>query len=126
MGAKNFPTPIGQQGVVWRNELQGFSQKIEKCWQNGGGDGGGGGGNGPKTISAPVTRGDLINYLIKKSVGQCDSVASLVGHGCTAFVWLKDLPDWITSNQAGVLYCCKQNRRLCYFNENVLPKDYET
>ena len=67
MGAKFFPTPIGQPCVVWRNWLQGFSQKIEKCWQNGGGGDGrdgedGGGGNGPKTISPPVTRGDLIMY----------------------------------------------------------------
>ena len=57
MGAKNCPTPIGQPCVVWRNKLQGFSRKVQKCWQNGGG---GGGGNGPKTISPPVTRVDLI------------------------------------------------------------------
>ena len=33
----------------------GVSRKVEKCWQNNGV-----GGNGPKTISPPVTRGDLI------------------------------------------------------------------
>ena len=57
-----FPTPIGQPCVVWRNKLQVFSRKDEKCWQNGGG-GDGGGGNGPKTISPPVTRGDLITIF---------------------------------------------------------------
>ena len=67
MGAKKVSTPIGQPCMVWRNSLQGFSQKVEKCWQNrGGGDGGdgGGGGNGPKTISPPVTRSDLKRAIL--------------------------------------------------------------
>ena len=34
--------------------VSGVSQKVGKCWQNGGG------GDGPKTISPPVTRGELI------------------------------------------------------------------
>ena len=68
MGAKNVHTPIGQPCVVWRNWLQGLSQKVEKCWKNGGGgdsgDGGDSGGeNGPKTVNPPVTRGDLMNCV---------------------------------------------------------------
>ena len=65
--AENFPTPIGQPCVVWRNKLQGFSRKVEKCWQNGGGDGGGR-ENGPKTISTPFTQGDLISGSLSPKI----------------------------------------------------------
>ena len=48
-----------------KNLAYGVFPESWKCWQNGGGgrDGGGGGGgvgNGPKTMSPPVTRGDLM------------------------------------------------------------------
>ena len=52
---KIFPRP--QVNHVWFEAIsfiQGFSRKVGKYWQNGGG-----GGNGPKTISPQVTQGDL-------------------------------------------------------------------
>ena len=49
---------------MWFEEIS-FRGFPGKFWQNGGGGGDGGGGdggeNGPKTISPPVTQGDLIN-----------------------------------------------------------------
>ena len=55
---------------MWFEEFsfRGFLQKVEK--QNGGGSGRyGGGGNGPKTISPPVTRGDLNSHFKKYPQG---------------------------------------------------------
>ena len=38
---------------------------AERRRRDGGDGGGGGGGNGAKTISPPVTRGDLMSYIKK-------------------------------------------------------------
>ena len=46
-----FLTEFLQNLIRWEAWLQGFSWKVEKCWQNNG-DGGG---------AETVTRGDLIN-----------------------------------------------------------------
>ena len=58
MGAKKFSHTHRSTMHGLKKLGQGFSGKVEKCWQNGDGAGrdGGGGGNGPKTQSAPVTR----------------------------------------------------------------------
>ena len=76
---KNFPTPIGQPCVVWRNWLQGFSRKVEKCWQNGGGGGDvgceDGGGNGPKQTSPPNNSPGYPGWLISPLVTRSDLIS---------------------------------------------------
>ena len=54
IGAKNFPHTHRLTMCDLKKLASGFSRKVEKCWQNGGG-----GGKGPKTLSPPVTQGDL-------------------------------------------------------------------
>ena len=59
MGAKNFSHSHRSImcGLKKLASFEGFPRKVGKYWQNGGGEDGG--RNEPKTISPPVTRGDL-------------------------------------------------------------------
>ena len=82
---------------VWFEEtsFRGFSRKVEKCWQNGGG----GGGNGPKTISPSVTRGDLITTKMNNSTDSTTNPS--ISHNtplrtgiCTFLFWIAYSEMW--------------------------------
>ena len=65
-----FPTKISVHYYDIPNTYKTvFSRKVEKCWQNGSS---GDRGNGPKTISPPVTWGDLM--ALRNSLNQMMSL----------------------------------------------------
>ena len=66
MGAKMFPHPLVNHVWFEKISFRVFPGKLKSV--NGGGGGDGGGGNGPKTLSSPVTRGDL-NDSYMSSIG---------------------------------------------------------